>query len=304
MYFYKEDHFDYDPINYNPNENEFIKEFEEKESFFQIGDFSTDPDDFDKKDNQNKINENMDINNPIYVETVLFPEKKEEKTENMNLTLSLEKEILQENIKDLNENEEEEISKTFLSNKTKNSGENSFNNKFKDDNIRRKCKHLVLDSIFDFINNKIIELYNNNIGKGIFKKQLQNLNKKQKSESNIKFNQEFLNRTIKDIFSDDISKRIYNYPKDFNKKLIENLLNENDFNKKDYFNNLFNLTFIQCLEHYIGINFHYELKGMRTFEDEINNFTDDENYARYLEYYLRNYQCIINNKKSRKKKGS
>ena len=219
----------------------------------------------------------------------------------MNLTLSLEKEILQENIKDLNENEEEEISKTFLSNKTKNSGENSFNNKFKDDNIRRKCKHLVLDSIFDFINNKIIELYNNNIGKGIFKKQLQKLNKKQKSESNIKFNQEFLNRTIKDIFSDDISKRIYNYPKDFNKKLIENLLNENDFNKKDYFNNLFNLTFIQCLEHYIGINFDYELKGMRTFEDEINKFMDDENYARYLEYYLRNYQCIINNKKSRKK---
>ena len=60
------------------------------------------------------------------------------------------------------------------------------------------------------------------------------------------------------------------------------------------------LTFIQCLRHYIGTEYHYELKGMRIFENEIN--LDDGNYVRNLEYYLKNYECIINNKKSRKSK--
>lgn len=303
MYFYKEEHDDYDPF-YNHIENEFAKEFEEKEKFLQIGDFSTDPDDFEKKNSENKENENIDMDCSIPIEPLILPEKKEEKNESIFLTIPVEqiKKLTNEG-KDSFEKKKEDISKSFLSNKTKSINENSFNNKYKDDNIRRKCKHLVLNSISDFINNKIIELYNNKIGKGIFKKQLQALNKKQKSESNIKFNQEFLNRTIKDIFSDDISGRISNYPKDFNKQLIECLLNEDDFCKKDYFNDLFNLTFIQCLEHYIGANFYYELKGMRMFKDEINNYIDDdENYVRNLEYYLRNYECIINNKKARKKK--
>ena len=292
MFTYKEEHDDYFQF-YNHNENELEKELNEKEIYFQISEFSTDPDDFEKKKIENKCNENMDC--AIPVETLIFPVKKEESKENMNLTIPSDKG------KDSNEKMEEELPKSFLSIKTKSINENnSFNNKYKDDNIRRKCKHLVLDSIYDFINNKIIELYNNNIGKGIFKKQLQPLNKKQKSESNIKFNQEFLNRTIGEIFSDDISGRISNYPKDFNKQLIDSLLNEDDLYKKNYFNNLFNLTFIQCLRHYIGTEYHYELKGMRIFENEIN--LDDGNYVRNLEYYLKNYECIINNKKSRKSK--
>ena len=304
MHFYKED--DNDSFySHNIPENELEKELIEKESFFQISEFSTDPDDFEKKNIENTVNEHMDCSIPVTF--LMFPEKKEEENnENMNEKIPDKQKALPDKEKYLNEKMEEEEdddkTKSFLSNKTKSISENSFNNKYKDDNIRRKCKHLVLDSISDFINNKIIRLYNNNIGKGIFKKQLQALNKKQKSESNIKFNQEFLNRTIRDIFSEDISGRISNYPKDFNKKLIDNLLNEEDFYKKEYFNNLFNLKFVQCLNHYIGTNFHYELKGMRIFEDEINNYMEDENYARNLEYYLRNYECIINNKKSRKSK--
>ena len=33
--------------------------------------------------------------------------------------------------------------------------------KFSDDNIRRKCKHLVLKNVFDFTNNKIKSIYSN-----------------------------------------------------------------------------------------------------------------------------------------------
>ena len=89
------------------------------------------------------------------------------------------------------------------------------------------------------------------------------------------------------------------FPKDYNKKLIENLLNEKDVIIKDYVNNLFNLTFIQCLEHYRGTKFYDELNGMRLFEEEESNKLDEEFYN-HLKYYLDNYEIIINNKKSRK----
>ena len=185
-------------------------------------------------------------------------------------------------------------------NKTKTINEN---NKYNFNNILRKIKHLILYSLINFINSKIKEFYNDKIGKGIFKKELQTLNQKEKSESNIKFNQEFLNRTIKDIFSNDISGRYTNISKDHNKKIIENLLNEENFDIKYYFTNLFNLTFKQCLEHYRGTKSYFELNGMKLFEEEINNnFMDDEYYIKALKYHLDNYEKILNNKKSRKSK--
>ena len=198
-----------------------------------------------------------------------------------------------------NNNEILEISKvdgnSFLSQKRKKK------NKYKDINIIRKCKHLLLEKVLIFINSKIKKFYNNNIRKGIFIKQFKPLNQKQKSESNIKFNQDFLNKTIKDIFSNDICGKYTNFPKDHNQKLMKDLLNENDLNIKDYFTNLFNLTFFQCLEHYRGTKFYNELNGIQLFEEEINNYTDIE-YIEILKYYFKNYENIVNNKKSRKSK--
>ena len=117
--------------------------------------------------------------------------------------------------------------------------------------------------------------------------------------STIKYNKELLNRTIKDIFSDNIYGKITSLPNDYNKKFIQNLLNEKDVIIKDYFNNLCNLTFIQCLEHYRGTKFYDELNGMRLFEEEESNKLDQDLYH-HLKYYFDNYEIIINNKKSRK----
>ena len=44
--------------------------------------------------------------------------------------------------------------------------------KFSYDNLKRKCKHLVIENVMDFINKKINEVYQGNIGDGLFKKQL------------------------------------------------------------------------------------------------------------------------------------
>ena len=57
----------------------------------------------------------------------------------------------------------------FLHNKRKN--KNGFkakqkHNKYDNDNLKRKCKQIILENVIIFINNKIFEVYGGNIGKG------------------------------------------------------------------------------------------------------------------------------------------
>ena len=174
--------------------------------------------------------------------------------------------------------------------------------KYDDDNMRRKCKHLVLDSVFNHINNMIRKLYNNNIGQGILSKQLRTLNKTQKSEGNIKFNKEFLYKNIGEIFSDKISGRITNYPPDINKYIIQNLLNEKDRTKNIFFNNLFSLTFFECLEHFRGTKYFPALEGMDNLKKSLEEYQNDPDYASNIDYYINAYEIILNIKKSRKKR--
>ena len=84
-----------------------------------------------------------------------------------------------------------------------------------------------------------------------------------------------------------------------NKNLIQKLLNEKDEVKKKEFNNLFRLTFLQCLEHFIEKKFYKELNGMNILKDELKKYIDDD-YADNLTYYFNNYEKIINEKKVRK----
>ena len=65
--------------------------------------------------------------------------------------------------------------------------------KFSDDNIRQKIKYLELKNLLVYIN-KQIKKNNGNIGKGLFIKELQIINKKQILHSNISFNKEFIKR--------------------------------------------------------------------------------------------------------------
>ena len=39
--------------------------------------------------------------------------------------------------------------------------------RFRNDNFKRKCKHLIIDNIIQFINNKIYKIYKGNIGDGL-----------------------------------------------------------------------------------------------------------------------------------------
>lgn len=189
----------------------------------------------------------------------------------------------------------------IISNKTKRTKKS---NKIKLDDLsmRKKCKKIILKNLFDFINKKICKLYNNNIGKGICTKQLKSLNH-QKSETKVEFNKEFIYKTLYQIFTEKISKKITNFSPSHNKDLIISLLNEKNIEIKTYFNKLLNLSFLQCIQHYIGKEIYEELNEMPVFKDKIKNDIKkgvyDENYIKMLRYYFENYENIIQSKRAR-----
>ncbi len=172
-------------------------------------------------------------------------------------------------------------------------------NKFSDDNLRRKVKHLLIDNLLSFINNKIYKIYKGQVGNGIFVKKLLTLNQRQKTDSTIQFNKDLLQKSLGEIFSDDISAKYTIFPLEHNKNLIIKFLNEEDEEKKEYFNKLFSITFMDSLEHFRGSKIINELKGLKGIE---SIKSDDEEYLSQLRFYFNNYEKIIFNKKSRNRK--
>ena len=188
----------------------------------------------------------------------------------------------------------------------KNDNNNKEHNKFSDDNARRKVKRIVFTHLLKYINKQIKIKYNGKIGKGILKKELQILNQAQITNSSATFNKELLNKTLYDIFSDKISSRITTYPKDHNKVIIERLINEKDTEKRIYFQNLFNLTFLDCLEYLSGDKHFEQLNGLELFsefkeikQDYLKKYDDGEEYVKILKYHLKEYKNIINTKSSK-----
>ena len=175
-------------------------------------------------------------------------------------------------------------------------------NKFCDDNLRRKCKHLVLDSTLNFINDKIYEKFEGNIGYGIFVKKLLIINQKQKSDASIQYNKNFLKKTLGEIFSEEISSRYTSHHPLHNYFLIKALTSDKNEERQNYFKKLFRITFIDCLNHFIGIKMIEELKGLDTFENIKTKYKDDTDYLKSLRYCTMNYEDIINNKRARTRK--
>ena len=185
--------------------------------------------------------------------------------------------------------------------------DNKGHDKFSDDNVRRKIKRLILSHLRKYINNQIKIKYNGEIGKGIFKKELYTLNQEQIANTNVKYNQLLLKKTLFEIFSVNISGRITNFSKDHNKIIINELINEKDKEKRNFFQNLFNLTFSDCLEYLRGDKYIEQLNGLELFsefneikQDFLKKYNDGEIYVNQLKYYLKEYEKLINKKNPRK----
>ena len=248
----------------------------------------------DEKNNINSINssfKNDILENEDFMEDIQKNEINFNKFKNIN-TIGLKSEIKK------TENSTNILKKKRGRNCTRLTG--GVHNKYSDDNLRRKCKHLVLKSVFNFINEKIRIIYDNHINQGLLTKQLLTINQKQISDATILFNKNFLYKSLKDIFSVSISSRYTNYLETHNKTLINFLMKEEeDENKKEYFNGLFNLRFIDCLEHFRGTADYFHLDGLTTFDEIKSEFEKDKNYLDILTKYIFEYENITMNKKGR-----
>ena len=191
------------------------------------------------------------------------------------------------------------------------SDEEVTHNKYSNDNMTRKTKSICINEVLKFINSEIYIRYNRKIGQGKNIKKLKLLNYEQIKNATIDYNKDFLNKKIGEIFSENISKRIKSYKSDHNQKLIENLKNEEDEEKKIYFNNLFNLTFLDCLKYFRGEDDdtkYVYIKGLRRFkdlenDDEFKKKYDkdyDKDYIDQLKNFMKDYENELREKKGRK----
>lgn len=245
--------------------------------------------------------------------------KKYEKTINSNIINN--KEILIEKNSLLNVKEKDLKKYLIESKKVKNkcgrkrgrkNDENNNNqenghDKYFDDNVRRKIKRILLTYLLKYINNQIKVKYKGKIGKGILKKELKIINQSLIVNSNVDYNKELLNKTLGEIFSNDLTKRYTTIPIDNNKQLIKELMNDIDEERRIYFQKLFNLTFIESLKHFRGEK-NKILEGFESFDEttEIKykfkrNYKDWKDYILHLKHYLDNYEKIISKKISRKR---
>ena len=175
-------------------------------------------------------------------------------------------------------------------------------NKFSDDNILRKIRSAILNSVLIFINKTIQTIYSNLDKNSLKDIQLFKLSKKTFEKGKAEYNKQLLNKTLKSIFSEDISSKYSRYSQKHNKNIIDNLINEKDEIKREYFNKIFSLIFKDCLNHFRGSVIIKELNGLKNFEQyfidsKLGN--DKEMYKKVFKYFLFNYEKEILNKKER-----
>ena len=257
--------------------------------------------DYEKPDSSN-LNINLDERdtNEITNENLIKKNKKSIKKKKEDLAENL---IIDLN-ESINQNSDEKKDKKILGRKRKNeSDDKAKHNRFADDNSRRKVKRIIISELQNFINEKIYEKYDGDIGEGMNKKKLMKLCQDQISDAKIQFNKDFLNKSLEEIFSQKISGRITNYDDERNKEIIIELKNEQNAEISDYFKGLFNLTFKTCLDYFRDdeVRNNY-LEGLKKFSDIKEDFqeTEGKDYTEHIEAYIKKYEIILNNKKPRK----
>jgi hypothetical protein len=237
---------------------------------------------------KNNINNNQSNEKKESEKNVLSKETKQ--------SIELEKNLTSiDNVKNNTDNKNNMFEKKYLGKKKVNKVK--INNNINNNNNLKKVRNMLLNSLFRFINKKIKEEFNNDIGKGTNSKQFVKPSKEELSHSNVEFDKQFLNIKLKEIFSLNVSKKYTNYLPNKNKELFLKLI---DY---DYFKKTFELTFLDCIKHING-NKNILLDDFETIEEIIlhkNKKFDNEDIEMY-KYIILNYQTYTKNKKKRKSK--
>ena len=189
------------------------------------------------------------------------------------------------------------IKKEYLNKKRKNNFECNNNNHYIPDNDLKKIRSMILDCLIEYINNKIKQFKKNKISVGICKLQFLPINKEKLYHSKIEIDKQFLNKQIKELLSWDISKKYTNYLRDQNSQLVQNLISSEN---GEYFRDLFELTFLDCLKYINGTKNSTLLDGFPELEEIVvsKGIKDKQDIERYTNY-IKNYEIGLSSKISR-----
>lgn len=106
-----------------------------------------------------------------------------------------------------------------------------------------------------------------------------------------------MHKSLKDIFSLDINRKYTDFCKEYNRELVNRLLNEKDVEKRIIFEKIFNLNFMECMDHFTEKKKINELDGLKTLDDIFQNF--ESNYYKSIKHYALNYEDNVGRRKSR-----
>ena len=245
----------------------------------------------DFKNNYNTVykNENENDNNKLelYEKPPLIEEANLEKT-SKNTKIILKKKRGRIKSKEIDESDDN----------------NENRGKYSIDNLIRRTKTIVLNSMLQFDNKIISKAYNYNIGRGINTKILLKNEYSQKRDTKIEFNKNLLNKTQQEIFSEKISKKNkFQFPEDHNEILIKNLLEEKDEIKRNIFQLLFSMTFKECIQQICGNEYFECLEGLKQiYDEEMIKMKEEEDFKKLINDVLNNYEKKLNDRKPRKRK--
>ena len=190
-------------------------------------------------------------------------------------------------------NIEESLTHKKCGRKTKDSNETGDHNKYSNDNIVKKIKTNIFTTILLFINSIIKDN----------SKKLLNISGEFSKYSKADFNKELLYKSLKEIFSTiNISGKYRNFGNNYNKLKIEQLLNDEDIEKRNFYEALFNLTFLDCIKHIRGDIFIKELSGLKTLDELIEDLKGDDDYKIKYKNYILLFEKIIGDIKGRNRK--
>lgn len=198
----------------------------------------------------------------------------------------------------------------LLGRKTKKSGLTGPHGKYAEDNRVRKVKVCLKDSLFRKINS---EIQKNAISINIDGKEykvdgLLDINQEQTINTTVGENLKLLKRELKDFFSVGISNKFKNYPKNFNKLIIEKLYQENFANVTC----ILDKTFLDSLKYFRKDKDVYDneefscLQGIeKDFEELPQKFRKEGHDNRYINMVIdliNNFEQIYYEKTPRQKK--
>lgn len=182
-------------------------------------------------------------------------------------------------------------------------------NKYCYDNVTRKLKTKLFESILNVLNISLqkVEIENT---KKYSKKKLYSkpfflkINQDIIKDINVDNNNKLLKSTLKEIYSTDVSKKMENYGLDHNKNLIETIYKEQIQTKAI---GILDRTLLECLEHFRGSKYYKELEGLeKEYKSVIENMKQNEpdDYIEIFEDFVKRFEIYYGNKKARPKKNS